>query len=109
MNYQLVPSEEATDDIFNIARYLSDQREDLGFRFYDCIDATYQRIIKNPEWKGIGPFRKAKTKNIRICPVKDFPNHLIFYRIETDKIAVLRVLHAARDYMNLFDGEFSDD
>ena len=105
MNYRLVPSAEADNDTFEIACYLSDQSEGLGFRFYECVDATYQQIHENPTWKGFGPFQKPESQNIRICPVKKFPNHLIFYRIEADKIEILRVLHGARDYMNLFDTE----
>ena len=103
MIYQLVTSAEADDDVFNIACYLAEQREGLGFRFYDCVDETYQQIADNPMLKGLGHFRQAETNNIRIYPVKNFPNHLIFYRIETDKIEILRVLHGARDYMNFFD------
>ena len=103
MIYQIVPSAEADNDVFDIACYLSDQREGLGFRFYDCVDATYRQIADNPLLKGLGHFRQAEIRNIRICPVKDFPNHLIFYRIETDRIEILRVLHGARDYVNLFD------
>jgi plasmid stabilization system protein ParE len=104
MNYRLVPSAEANDDVFGIARYLSDQREDLGFRFYDCVDATYQQIAENPQWKGLGHFRQAEIKNIRVCPVEGFPNHFVFYRVVADTIEIIRVLHGARDYMSLFDG-----
>ena len=103
MKYRLVPSLEADSDVDEIAYYLSDQLEGLGFRFYDCVDATYRQIVENPEWKGVGPFQQPEAQNIRICPVKKFPNHLIFYRIEADRIEILRVLHGARDYMNLFD------
>ena len=49
MNYRLVPSEEADNDVDEIAYYLSDQSEGLGFRFYECVDATYQQIASNPE------------------------------------------------------------
>jgi len=105
MNYRLVPSAEADNDTFEIACYLSDQSEGLGFRFYDCIDATYQQIVENPKWKGVGQFLQPEAQNIRICPVQKFPNHLIFYRIEADRIEILRVLHGVRDYMNFFDAE----
>ena len=103
MKYRLVPSVEADSDVDAIAYYLSDQSEELGFRFYDCVDATYRQIVENPKWKGVGPFQQPKAQNIRICPVHKFPNHLIFYRIEADRVEILRVLHGARDYMNLFD------
>ena len=106
MNFHLVPSEVADNDTFDVARYLSDQSEGLGFRFYDCVDTTYQQIAKNPEQKTVGPFRQLESQNIRICPVKNFPNHLIFYRIESDRIEILRVLHGSRDYMRLFDTEY---
>ena len=103
MIYQLVPTAAADNDVFEIACYLSDQHEGLGFRCYDSVDVTYQQIAANPLLKGLGHFRQAEMKNIRICPVKNFPNHFLFYRIEADKIVILRVLHGARDYMNLLD------
>jgi len=102
MNYRLVPSAEADSDVFDIACYLSEQREGLGFRFYDAVDAAYQQITENPKRKGVGPFQCPEAKNIRIWPIQGFPNHLIFYRIGTDSIEILRVLHGARDYMTLF-------
>jgi len=103
VKYRLVPSVEADNDVDEIAYYLSEQSEGLGFRFYECVDDTYQQIAENPTWKGVGPFLHSEAQNIRICPVQKFKNHLIFYRIESDKIEILRVLHGARDYMNLFD------
>jgi len=109
MNYRLVPSAQADHDTFEIACYLSEQREDLGFRFYDSIDTTYQKIIKNPLWKGVGPFRKPEARNIRICPVKGFSNYLIFYRVVSDRIEILRVLHGARNYMSIFESELPDE
>jgi len=107
MIYQIVTSAEADDDVFGIACYLAEQREGLGFRFYACVDDTYRQIADNPLLKGLGHFRQAEIKNIRIRPVKDFPNHLIFYRIEADRIEILRVIHGARDYMSLFDAPSS--
>ena len=104
MIYKLVPSVEADNDVFDIACYLSEQREGLGFRFYECVEDSYQRIAENPLLKGLAPFRHAKAKNIRIALVKDFSNYLIFYQIVSNKVNILRVLHGARDYMNLFDG-----
>jgi toxin ParE1/3/4 len=103
MSYQLVPTEAADADVFGIACYLADQREGLGFRFYDSVEETYQQIAENPPWKGLGHFRQAEIKNIRVCPVTGFSNYLIFYRVERDRIEILRVLHGARDYMSLFD------
>jgi len=108
MNYRLVPSAEADNDVFDIACYLSAQREGLGFRFFDAVDATYQQITDNPERKGVGPFRHPRARDIRIWSIIGFSNYLIFYRIGTEQIEILRVLHGARDYMNLFDAEPSD-
>jgi toxin ParE1/3/4 len=109
MKYQFVPTEEADNDVFDIACYLSDQQEDLGFRFYECVDATYQQIVENPKWTGLGHFRQAELRGIRICPVKKFSNHLVFYRIEADKVVILRVFHGARDYMNLFNAVSAEE
>ena len=47
-------------------------------------------------------FKSSELRAIRRIPVFEFPKHLIFYRVEKDRLVILRVLHGARDLETLF-------
>jgi plasmid stabilization system protein ParE len=66
-------------------------------------------IAHMPELGQLYPFRHPAMQNARIRKIKKFSNYLIFYRIETDRIEILRVLHGATDYMNLFDAVLAEE
>jgi len=50
-----------------------------------------------PELGPVRQFHNPLLQGIRMWPVPDFRNYLIFYWIAADEIQILRVLHAARD------------
>jgi plasmid stabilization system protein ParE len=43
-----------------------------------------------------------KEAGVRLWPVLRYRNYLILYRIESDFIRVLRILHAAQDWTRFF-------
>ena len=105
MNLPIIPLLAASEDIIEITRYFDEQDVNLGEKFLKYLDETYEMIANMPELGELQRFRHPAMQNARIRRIKKFTNYLIFYRIESDKIVILRVLHAARDYMNLFDYE----
>jgi toxin ParE1/3/4 len=52
-------------------------------------------LAEQPE---LGAARDDLLPGLRVWPVV---NHLIFYRLSTDGIEVVRVVHGARDYIKL--------
>ena len=48
----------------------------------------------------------ARLQDLRVWPVKGFPNHLIFYRATPNGIEVVHVLHGARDLDSALGEEF---
>ena len=105
MSLPIIPSDAATDDIAELYSYFLERGEDLAEKFADCLSETYKMIASMPELGELLRFREPTMRDARIRRIKKFTNHLIFYRIEADRIEILRVLHGARDYMNLFDAE----
>ena len=103
MSLLVVPSDTATEDITELYSYFLERGENLAGKFMDCLSETYRMIAHMPELSELHHFQSPMMKDARIRRVKNFPNHLIFYRIEADRIEILRVIHGARDYMNLFD------
>ena len=41
--------------------------------------------------------RPAADSDLRKYAVIDFPNHLVFYRIDADMVDIVRVFHGSRD------------
>ena len=102
MNLPVAPADAATDDIAELYSYFLEHGENLAEKFMDCLYATYERIASMPGLGELYHFRDPVMRDVHIRKIKKFPNHLVFYRIEADKIVIVRVLHGARDYMNLF-------
>jgi plasmid stabilization system protein ParE len=46
--------------------------------------------------------RDEQEKHVRLWPVPRYRNYLILYRIEPERIRVLRVLNAAQDWTGFF-------
>ena len=44
-----------------------------------------------------------RLRNVRVLIVPEFPNHLVFFRKQSDEVRVLRVLHASRDIVREFE------
>ena len=105
MSLPILPSAAATNDITELYCFFIEQDTNLGERFLECLNETYEMIGNMPELGELYRFRDPAMKNARIRSVKKFSNYLIFYRVEPNKIEILRVLHGARDYINLFNAE----
>jgi len=105
MNLPIFPLPTATSDIDELHYFFLERDESLAEKFLESLSETYEMIANMPELGELYRFRAPAMKDARIRKVKNFPNHLIFYRIEADRIEILRVLHGARDYVNLFDGD----
>lgn len=70
---------------------------DQAFSYVSGFDDTLEIISRNPE---IGRERKEIRENLRSFP-KDM--HVIFYRVLSDHIRVVRILHGSRDLPKFLD------
>ena len=92
----------AQEDIYDIASYLADQSYDASIRFHDQVARTLERLEEMPELGTVCHFENTGDE-VRVWPVKGFPNHLIFYRIKPRVVTtILRVLHGSTNYEALF-------
>ena len=46
--------------------------------------------------------RGEQEAGVRLWPVSRYRNYLLLYRIESERIRALRILHAARDWTRFF-------
>ncbi len=90
MTYSLIIKPEAEGDLQDALEWYEEQRAGLGEEFLVEAEATFDRIIENPELYAVvhGDIRRTLTKR--------FP-YGVFFVIEHGAVIVLAVLHAKRD------------
>lgn len=78
--------------------YTERENEDLADRFQDAVTSTLNKISTNPEIGPLCTIRIQQVANLRYFRVDPpFDRHLIFYRIESEFIRAVRLLHGMRD------------
>lgn len=90
MSFKLIVKPEAELDASESALWYNEQSEGLGAKFVEAVDREIDRVISNPKLYAV------KYKQTRVALVKRFPFG-IHYKIETDNIVVLAILHASRN------------
>jgi plasmid stabilization system protein ParE len=81
---------EAEHDLKDAAHWYERQREGLGHRFLDEALDAFGRIAEQPK------LFPVVHRSVRRALIRKFP-FAIFYRVETDAIVVLAILHGSRD------------
>ena len=89
MSLPLVYRRRVGQDLANAFAYYEGQIEGLGERFLSAVDSTFNAIERYPEM-----FAKVHS-DVRRAITSQFP-YAVFYRIETKRVVVFRVLHTAR-------------
>ncbi len=89
----------ARDDIIRQFRwYLVEQdASDAAFRFVDAVEESVEQLVNMPAIGTPREIRNPALKGLRVWPVKDFDEFLIFYVVQEDTLKVIRVLHGKRD------------
>ncbi len=93
----VIVSEEAQEDVIAIWDRISEDNPGAADAFIDHIDARFEMLARNPH---AGRQRDELGYGIRSVVLGDY---VIFYRITTPDITIMRVVHGARDIPTLFD------
>jgi toxin ParE1/3/4 len=88
---------EASRDLEEIKDYISQDNPDAAVRLILLIREKCTLLAQQP---GIGRDRSDILSGLRGFPIG---NYVVFYQPTNDGIAVVRVLHGARDIPELFD------
>jgi toxin ParE1/3/4 len=94
---RFILSEYVEPELEDIWGYIALDNIEAADRFLDAAYATLQNLARMP---GMGRPRRFSGKTLselRSFRVKGFDNYLIFYRLISDGIEVLHILHGARD------------
>ena len=97
MSRRLIIAPEAELELDELVAFIADDSLEAAMRLYAAAESAFQRLLLMPE---IGAMREMGTpglKGLRMWPIPDFPNHLIFYRPTNTGVEIVRVLHTSRD------------
>jgi plasmid stabilization system protein ParE len=87
----------AAQDLVEVALYLAIEAgsELLAERFLAATELACSMLLEMPEIGSPCAFLSPRLAGIRRWAVPDFPNHLVFYRVNSNGIEIIRVLHSA--------------
>ena len=80
----------AKDDVELSFAWYERQRRGLGFEFLDCVEASIQSILENPE------MYRICYSCFRGCVVRRFP-FSVFYTIEENEIVAHSIFDSRQD------------
>jgi toxin ParE1/3/4 len=93
---------QAWQDALEIVAYIGTDNPEAAARFVPALEATCTQLVALPGMGSPRTFQRKDLKSMRIVPVTEFENYLIFYAPAQKSIKVIRVLHAARDFPTIF-------
>jgi len=105
VRYRILRERLAQQDIDGHADYIARDRPLSALEFVDAVERAFARLAEMPELGSARAFHHTRLAGIRMWPVPDFLNYLIFYRVVDESIQVLRVLRASQDYTRFFHEE----
>jgi len=108
MSRQVIVHGAARFDAIDIAYFIAEDSLESSVFISEALDGAFELLAEFP---GVGVSRdydNPKLRGMRMWPIPDFPNYLIFFQADNSELRVLRILHGARDIQSLFapdDGE----
>ncbi len=91
-------SPRARADLIEIWSYIADDSAANADAFIDKLFETMQLLAGKP---GSGRHREELAPGMQSF---SFGRYIIFYRVVTSEIEIVRVLHGARDIQSIFEG-----
>lgn len=92
-------------DLDELAAWIQRDNSQAALRFLEQAEATFQSLADMPGLGGPFAVKNPRLAGLRCFPIKEFPNHLVFYLPIRDGVDVVRVLHGARDLPKILNRE----
>jgi addiction module RelE/StbE family toxin len=94
-------SAKAVEDLKSICDYIRRDNPLASDQVRHAIFKAAEQLGSHPELAAlINP--KPRHQGVRMFLVREYKNYLLIYRIESEGVLVLRVLHAAQDWTRFF-------
>ncbi|MBS1827102.1 MAG: type II toxin-antitoxin system RelE/ParE family toxin [Acidobacteria bacterium] len=98
MSTQYVLKPKADLDLDAYGSYLAREANiDVALRFYDEARRTFALLAAQPNMGWKARVRHAKLAGLRLFRVSGFRHMLILYRVRSDGVDILRVVHGSRN------------
>lgn len=94
---------EALRDILEQVLWIADRDPEAASRFRAQVERTIALLADMPKIGATRRYRDPALAGLRMHPVRDFPERLIFYLPAEGGIEVVRVLHARRNIRRLLE------
>ena len=79
--------------------YLEVAEPEIARHFQSALDRTLKRLAQHPELGRLRNFKHPRLQGIRSLAVeRPFNRVIIFYRVGSDSLDAIRLLHGARDF-----------
>ena len=88
------------EDLPEIYAHIARDNPAAAERLLDAVEEVFGQIAAQPEIGVHYPSRNPQMKALRMLPISG--NHLVFYRVESDSVRVLYLVHGARHMPRLF-------
>ncbi|MEM9883065.1 MAG: type II toxin-antitoxin system RelE/ParE family toxin [Planctomycetota bacterium] len=105
MKRHLLIRPQAELDLLEMVEYLARDSLDTARRFEAAAVETFTGLLVFPDAHPAFDLPGVEYLGLRKTAVVGFPNHLIFYRAEDDRVEVQRLIHGHRDLPAVFRGD----
>ena len=105
MKLRVVVYPQADRDIDECFGFIAKDRLSAAERFFDAVHALFDRLSEFPGMGSSARFRQQRLRDLRMLPIPRFSSYLVFYRVASEQVEIVRVLHAARDIERALDSE----
>lgn len=95
-------------DLIELATYIAADNLNASDRFLAAAEETFKQLAKMPEMGKLIQFSNPNLAGIRQQAIKGFKNYLVFYRLTNSGVEILRVIHGARDILEILDQDVEE-
>jgi toxin ParE1/3/4 len=84
-------------DLTEAYLYIGAESSVAAERLLDAVGDALSLLLENPDAGSPREFDSPRAQGVRSWAPREFPNYLIFYKVDGEDIEVVRFLHGARD------------
>lgn len=104
MHPEIIVQPQAELDLIDHFEYLAlHANEATARKFLNSIMMACELLSEMPELGSVRRFKRKDLRNIRLWPLRDFREYLLFYKPLNTGITLIRLIHAKEDYMRKFE------
>lgn len=95
----------AEDDVVEILSFIQRDSANAGSKFLTAVEDCFSDLSRSPELGFTREFQSSRLNGIRRWRIRGFENYLVFYRVLSQHIEIVRIMHGARDIEATFDDD----